>query len=96
MCDSFAGFGYSESSVPVIMLYNKVCVPHGFWPVTAFSQNLEIALLDRASCSVFTPEQDLDEYREMFLDAVKERQAGGSSYNTPRGAKLIRILYENY
>jgi hypothetical protein len=46
------GLGYSESSIPVIMLYNEICVPHGFWPVSAFSQKLEIALLDRASCSV--------------------------------------------
>jgi len=78
------------------MLYNEICVPHGFWPVTAFSQELEIALLDRSACSVFTAQEDLDEYREMFVDAVKERQAGGSSYNTPRGAKLIRVLWNNY
>lgn len=88
--------GYSESTLPIIMLYNEICVPHGFWSITAFSYELEKMLLDHCSSSQFTPEEDLKEYRSMFLDAVNERYGGGSSYNTPRGAKLIRILWNNY
>jgi hypothetical protein len=83
--------GYSQGSVPVIMLYNEICVPNGFWPVNAFSEPLEAALVD-----VFVPEDGLGEYEAMFREAVSEYAAGGSSYNTPRGAKLIRILWNNY
>ena len=83
--------GYSESSVPVIMLYTEICVPERFWPVNAFSDALQAALVD-----VFAPECGLSEFEEMFRVAVSEYRAGGSSYNTPRGAKLIRVLWNNY
>jgi hypothetical protein len=89
--------GYSESSVPVIMLYNEICVPQGFWPVNAYSEKLQLALLKF--------DYDLAEYRKMFFRAVEERRiseaciagaARGCPYITPRGAKLIRILWNNY
>jgi hypothetical protein len=88
--------GYSDTSVPVIVLYNEICVPQGFWPVNAYSEELQSALL--------TFDYDLAEYRQMFLEAIEERRiseacvagAGGRPYITPRGAKLIRILWNNY
>ena len=53
--------GYSESSVLVIMLYNEICVPEGFWAVNAFSDALEAALVD-----VFAPEDGLAISRKCF------------------------------
>ena len=37
-----------------------------------------------------------DEWRTLLIEAADERDAGDKSYNTPRGAKLIRICWNNY
>jgi hypothetical protein len=86
--------GYSQEGLAVIRLYNEVCVPHGFFPVGAFSEALHEAL------ELFT-ERELNEedwriFRSMFDKAVELRNAGERSYNNPRGAKLLRILWSNY
>jgi len=84
----FQRLGYDEHATRIIMLYNEICVPAGFWPVDAYSEQLQQAL------STF--DWQLAEYREMFLEAVEEKRGGESGYTTPRGAKLIRIVWNNY
>jgi hypothetical protein len=88
---------YSPGALAVIQLYNEICAPHGFFPVNSYSPALAEALDDvfldlHGGCSV----DDLEEFRSMFLEAVRERNAGDHIYNNPRGAKLIRILWNNY
>jgi hypothetical protein len=87
--------GYSEHGLVVIRLYNDVCVPHGFMPVNSFSEALHDALelfvedgLDEA--------EELNVFRSMSEEAVALRDSGDRIYNTPRGAKLLRILWSNY
>jgi hypothetical protein len=86
--------GYSAEALAVIRLYNEVCVPHGFFPVTTFSDPLDEAL------ELFTEggldKEALSTFGAMFVEAVEQRHAGERTYNTPRGAKLLRILWNNY
>jgi hypothetical protein len=87
--------GYSEPGLVVIRLYNETCAPHGFLPVDNFSEALHEAL------EIFTEAHQFDEetlrvFRLMFTEAVELRNAGERIYNTPRGAKLLRILWNNY
>ena len=86
--------GYSEDGLKVIRLYNEMCVPRGFMPVNAYSPELNDAL------EIFVDpgldDDDLDHFRAMFDEAIDLRDGGDRSYNSPRGAKLIRILWGNY
>jgi len=87
--------GYSEAGLAVIRMYNEMCVPHGFLSVNSFSEALHEAL------EIFTDAHRFDEetlriFRLMFTEAVELRNAGERIYNTPRGAKLLRILWNNY
>jgi hypothetical protein len=94
--------GYSEAGLAVIRLYNETCVPHGFLPVDSFSEALHEALeiftgeIFRGQPSEGLSEEYLNLFREMFVEAVELRNAGERTYNTPRGAKLLRILWNNY
>jgi hypothetical protein len=86
--------GYSEDGLAVIRLYNEICTPHGFFAVDSYSEALDEAL------EIFVAggldEEDLSRFREMFEEAIELREDGDRSYNNPRGAKLIRILWSNY
>jgi hypothetical protein len=86
--------GYSEDALVVIRLYNEICVPHGFLPVNTFSEALHDALELFAEGGLH--EAELNVFRSMFEEAVELRDAGERTYNTPRGAKLLRILWHNY
>jgi hypothetical protein len=86
--------GYSEHGLKLIRLYHEICVPHGFMPVDRYSPDLNDALeifVDRELI-----DEDLDYFRSIFEEAVELRDAGDRTYNNPRGAKLIRILWSNY
>ncbi len=86
--------GYSEAGLAVIRLYNEVCAPHGFLPVNTFSEALHEALELFAEGGL--GEEHLNLFRSMFHEAIELRNAGDRGYNTPRGAKLLRILWNNY
>lgn len=86
--------GDAQTGLAVIRLYSEGCVPHGFFPAEAFSEALHEAL------ELFTEggldDEDLNQIRSMFDEAVELRNAGERIYNNPRGAKLLRILWSNY
>jgi hypothetical protein len=84
---------YTAEGLRVIALYNAICTPHGFLRVDGFSESLHDAL------EVFTEgglnAEMMDIFRAMFEEAVELRESG-ENYKTPKGAKLIRILWNNY
>jgi hypothetical protein len=75
--------GYSKEGLAVIRLYHEVCVPHGFWPVTKFSEGLDQALELFAEGGL--DEEDFNAFRVMFAEAVEQRNVGDHGYNTPKG-----------
>jgi len=87
--------GYSEAGLAVIRLYNETCVPHGFLPVDNFSEALHEALKIFTEAHQFD-DDTLHEFRLIFAEAVALRNAGERTYNSPRGAKLLRILWNYY
>jgi hypothetical protein len=80
---------YSNDGLEKIDLYNQICVPRGWFPVNAHTEDLQDAL---AECEYLDP----DEWRLLLIEAADQREAGDQSYNTPRGAKLIRICWNNW
>jgi len=86
--------GYSKDGLAVIRIYNEVCAPHGFYPVETFSKALHDTLDHFSEGGL--GEEELNLFRSMFEEAVELHSTGESIYNTPLGAKLIRILWNNY
>jgi hypothetical protein len=86
--------GYSDDGLKVIRLYNSLCVPHGFLPVDRYSQELDDAL--ELFVAGGLDDDELNYIHAIFDEAIDLRRGGDHSYNTPRGAKLIRILWSNY
>ena len=80
---------YRNDELEKIDLYNEICVPRGWFPVNAHTEDLQDAL---AECEYLDP----DEWRVLLIEAADQRDAGYHSYKTPRGAKLIRICWENW
>jgi hypothetical protein len=81
---------YGEDELQIIDLYNGICVPRGWLPVNRYSAKLVEALEKLAEGC------DLDDFEQMFYAAAEERERGDEHYTTPRGNKLIRILWNNY
>ena len=80
---------YSTEELEIIDLYNQICVPRGWRPVDAYSEQLQTAL-ETFSDSGF------EDSRTMFESAANERDSGEIAYNTRLGNKLIRILWNSY
>jgi DNA-binding IscR family transcriptional regulator len=80
---------YLDDELQKIDAYNVICVPRGWFPVDAYSEELQEAL------SLFE-HLESDEWRTVLTEAVDQRDAGDKGYNTPRGAKLIRICWNHY
>jgi hypothetical protein len=80
---------YSIEELEIIDLYNQICVPHGWRPVNAYSQQLQEALETFCDSSI-------EDFRTMFQSAADEREAGDKTFNNRLGNKLIRILWSNY
>jgi hypothetical protein len=80
---------YLDEELQKIDAYNMICVPRGWLPVNAYSEGLQKGLCLFADLKS-------DEWRTLLIEAANERDAGDSGYNTPRGAKLVRICWNNY
>jgi hypothetical protein len=81
---------YTPEALEVIDDYNARLVPRGWRPVNRYSQ----ALADALDVDVFgfLPRADFIE----MLDEAADQRDSGEFYGTPRGNKLIRILWTNY
>jgi hypothetical protein len=80
---------YSDDELKVIDLYHEICVPRGWRPIDDDSPELHDAL------DTFQ-DDDADWFRKAFNAAADQRDAGEEPFNTPKGNKLIRILWANY
>jgi hypothetical protein len=84
---------FSEWELSVIDQYNSICVPRGWRPVNADSEELHTAL------DTFQ-DHTIDWFKKAFSEADEDRELAASkagiSYNSPRGNKLLRILWANY
>jgi hypothetical protein len=80
---------YLENELKKIDAYNTICVPHGWLPVNTYSARLQDAL------SKVEDIED-DDWRCVLIEAVELRDEGDAEYNRPRGAKLIRICWNNW
>jgi hypothetical protein len=79
---------YSTEQLEVIDLYNQICGSSGWRPIDRESfevSELLTKLIPQNLC-----------WEIIFQEAVRERDQGAKDYNTEKGNKLVRILYNCY
>jgi hypothetical protein len=79
---------YSTEQLKVIDLYNQICGSSGWRPIDRESVEVRELLTE------LTPQNLCWEI--IFQEAVRERDEGAKDYNTEKGNKLVRILFNCY
>jgi hypothetical protein len=88
---------HQKDELVAIDLYNQICGPRGWLAVNKYSTELHAALRDFIDLSNAATQTTMaaGDWRDLFEEAADERDTGKPAYNTPKGNKLIRILWEN-